>query len=50
MDPIKTTVLSYLRKRATEGQEASVPALDRYLVYVKKEELYIGGTLLAVIK
>ena len=50
MEGIKAVILSYLRKRQTEGQEASVPALDRYLVYVKKEELYIGGTLLGVIK
>lgn len=49
MESIKTIILSYLRKRQAEGQEASVPALDRYLVYVKKEEVYIGGTLLTVI-
>ena len=50
MENIKTIVLSYLRKRTNEGQATSVPALDRYLVYVKKEELYIGGELIAVIK
>lgn len=50
METIKTTVLAYLRKRADEGQQLSVPALDRYLVYVKKEEVYIGGKLLAIIQ
>jgi hypothetical protein len=50
MEPIKNTVLTYLRKRANEGQQLSVPALDRYLVYVKKEEVYVGGKLLAIIQ
>ncbi|RZK31956.1 MAG: hypothetical protein EOO63_02785 [Hymenobacter sp.] len=48
MEDIKATVLAYLRKG--EKQEASVSALDRYLVYVKKEEVFVGGNLLAVIQ
>ncbi|RZK16153.1 MAG: hypothetical protein EOO56_20615 [Hymenobacter sp.] len=48
MEPIKATILAYMRK--SSHKEISVPALDRYLVYVKQEDTYIGGNLLAVLQ
>ena len=51
MKPIKTTILSYMHKSGkNEDKEISVPALDRYLVYVKHEDDYVGGKLLAVLQ
>ena len=51
MDTIKTTILAYMRKSGKDAsKEISVPALDRYLVYVKQEDTYVGGKLLAVLQ
>lgn len=51
MEPIKTTILAYMHKSGKdEHKEISLPALDRYLVYVKHEDVYVGGKLLAVVQ
>lgn len=51
MKAIKNKILAYMSKAGKgKEQEVSVPALDRYLVYVEKEETYVGGELLQVIQ
>ena len=51
MEPIKEAILAYIYKSGKDTcKEISVPALDRYLVYVKQEDTYIGGRLLAVLQ
>ncbi|WP_046243636.1 hypothetical protein [Hymenobacter terrenus] len=51
LGPIKATILAYMRQSGrAASKEISVPDLDRYLVYVKQEETYIGGNLLAVLQ
>lgn len=51
MNTIKETILAYMQKSGKDAsKEISVPALDRYLVYVKQEDKYVGGMLLAVLQ
>lgn len=51
MNTIKATILAYIHKSGKDDfKEISVPALDRYLTYVKHEDEYVGGKLLAVLQ
>jgi hypothetical protein len=51
METIKATILAYMHKSGKRDEkEISVPALDRYLVYVKQGEEYVGGKLLAALQ
>lgn len=47
MEPIKAEILAYLKRAAgkSEHGDVSLVALDRYLVYVKQEETFVGKNL-----